>query len=164
MRNQIVKLILFLILLVFVFDCEKIGKSKFVPPKDGKVTEEMAKRYVQVSVALTKIAESEAVKLGELRKKYEISPGMAELNDNEYKEKHPEVVTAWESLRKNWERKQDSVYKALDMSEEEWDWIASAIISSENRDIRSFIEQEFERIKAVQDSIPEQAIDTTQKT
>jgi alkylhydroperoxidase/carboxymuconolactone decarboxylase family protein YurZ len=164
MRNQIVKLMLFLILLVFVFGCKKTSKSKFIPPKDGKVTEEMAKRYVKVSVALTKIAESEAVKLGELRKKYGISPGMTELNDNEYKEKHPEVVAAWESLREDWERKHDSVYKALDMREEEWDWIASAIISRENRDIRSFIEKEFERVKNESDSLSTHTIDTIQKT
>ncbi len=164
MRNKIIKLMFLGILLILVSGCKRDGKSKFTPPEDGLVTEEMAVRYVRVSVALTKIAESEAVKLGELRKKYGISTGMSELNDNEYKEKYPQVVAAWDSLREDWDRKQDSVYRELGMGEEEWDWIAGAIIARENRTIREFIGQEFERVKNESDSLPKQVIDTTKKT
>jgi hypothetical protein len=164
MRNQIVKLMFLVALLSASFGCKNIGKSKFTPPEDGLVTKEMAVRYVRVSVALTRIAENEAVRLGELRKKYGISPGMAELNDKEYKEKYPQVVAAWDSLREDWDREQDSVYKVLGMSEEEWYWIAGAIITRENKTIRQFIGEEFERIKNESDSLSKQAVDTTKKT
>jgi hypothetical protein len=164
MRNQIIKLIFLGMLLVMFSGCKRGGKGKFTPPEDGLVTKEMAVRYVRVSVALTKIAEGEAVKLGELRKKYGISPGMAELNDNEYKEKYPQVVAAWDSLREDWDRKQDSVYRGLGMGEEEWDWIAGAIITRENKTMREFIGQEFERVKNEADSLPKQTVDTTKKT
>jgi hypothetical protein len=164
MKNQVVKLAFLGILLVLAYGCKKNGKSKFTPPEDGLVTKEMAVRYVKVSVALTKIAENEAVKLGELRKKYGISPGMSELNDNEYKEKYPQVVVAWDSLRGDWDRKQDSIYKVLEMSEEEWDWIAGAIIMRENKTMREFIGEEFEKVKNASDSLPKQVADTTKKT
>jgi hypothetical protein len=157
MKIRIIKAIFVLALLVFVIGCKK---SKFSPPKDGNVTKEMAERYVKVSIALTQIAESEAVKLAELRKEYGISQGMTELNDEEYKEKYPEVVAVWDSILADWNRKQDSVHKELGMSEEEWDWIAGAIILHKNKEIRKFIGEEFERIKKESDSLQTQPIDS----
>ncbi|MEO0293776.1 MAG: hypothetical protein ABIN61_06105 [candidate division WOR-3 bacterium] len=140
------KMIIFSFLLILFFGCKKVKDNKFTPPENGIVTEEMAKRYVRVSIALTKIAEEEAVKLAELRKKYNISQGMSELSDSEYVKKNPEVAMAWKSLQEDWERKKDSVYKAMGMSEEEWDWIAGAIITRENKPIREFISKEFDRL------------------
>ena len=157
MKIRIIKAIFVLALFVFVIGCKK---SKFTPPKDGNVTKEMAGRYVKVSIALTEIAESEAVKLAELRKEYGISPGMTELNDEEYKEKYPEVVAAWNSILADWNRKQDSVHGKLGMTEVEWNWIAGAIILPKNEEIREFIGEEFERIKKGSDSLQTQPIDS----
>jgi len=157
MRIQNIKYIFVLALMFLALGC---NESKFTPPEDGIVTEKMATRYVTVSIALTKIAEDEAVKLAELRKKHGISSSMTELDDDEYKEKYPAAVAAWDSLRGNWKRKQDSVYKVLDMIEEEWDWIAGAIITYENREIRQFIINEFERLNKETDSLPKQAKDS----
>jgi hypothetical protein len=112
MKMRFSKAIFVFALLVLVFGCKK---SKFIPPEDGVVTKEMAERYVKVSFALTELAESETVKLAELRKKYGISSGMAELNDEEYKEKYPEVVAVWDSILQDWNSKQDSVHKTLGM-------------------------------------------------
>ena len=137
-------------LFVFVIGCEK---KEFSPPKDGMVTKKMAVRYVKISIALTEIAESETVKLAELRKKHGISLGMAELNDEEYKEKYPEVVAAWDAILEDWNRKQDSIHNTLGMSEEEWDWIAGAIITPNNKEMRTFIREEFDRRKKELDSL-----------
>ncbi len=143
----------FIFILTMIFLMTGCKKGKFKPPKDGIVTKEMAERYVTVSVALTKIAEDQALKLAELRKKHGISSTMAELSDSEYVAKYPGVVAAWDSLRAEWDRKQDSVYKEFGMPEEEWDWIAGAIISYENKEIRGFIIEEFERVKKETDSL-----------
>lgn len=145
------------VLFVFTAGCEK---GEFNPPKDGIVTKQMAERYVRVSIALTELTESETVKLAELRKKHGISQGMSELNDEEYKKKYPEIVAAWDSILEDWEIKQDSVHKALGMSEAEWDWIAGAIIMHKNKEIRKFIQEEFDRIKAELDSLPTQPTDS----
>jgi hypothetical protein len=157
MKIRFPKAIFVFALLVLVFGCKK---SKFIPPEDGVVTKEMAERYVKVSFALTELAESETVKLAELRKKYGISSGMAELNDEEYKEKYPEVVAVWDSILSDWNKKQDSIHKEFGMSEEEWDWIAGAIISHKNKEIREFIGEEFEKIKKEKGSLPTQPTDS----
>lgn len=148
-----IQIIVFTIMLTFAFFEIGCKRNKFTPPKDGIVTKEMARRYVTVSVALTKIAEEQALKLAELRKKHGISSTMAELSDSEYVAKYPGVVATWDSLRAEWDRKQDSVYKEFGMPEEEWDWIAGAIISYDNREIRGFIIEEFERVKKEADSL-----------
>jgi len=157
MKIRFTKSIFVLALLVLVIGCKK---SEFNPPEDGVVTKEMAERYVKVSFALTELAESETVKLAELRKKYGISSGMAELNDEEYKEKYPAVVAVWDSILVDWNRKQDSVHRELGMSEKEWDWIAGAIIMHKNKEIREFIGEEFEKIKKEKGSLPTQPTDS----
>ena len=157
MKMRFSKAIIVFAVLVLIVGCKK---SKFVAPEDGIVTKEMAERYVKVSFALTELAESETVKLAELRKKYGISSGMAELKDEEYKEEYPEVVAVWDSILQDWNKKQDSVHKELGMSEEEWDWIAGAIISHKNKEIREFIGEEFEKIKKEKGSLPTQPTDS----
>jgi hypothetical protein len=146
-----------LAIFVFIVGCKN---GEFNPPKDEIVTKQMAERYVRVSIALTELAESETVKLAELRKKHGISQGMAELNDEEYKEKYPEVVAAWDSILEDWKMQQDSVHKALGMPEVEWDWIAGAIIMPKNKEIRKFIQEEFDRIKEGKDSLQTQPTDS----
>ncbi len=157
MKSRFIIAIFVFALFVFIVGCEK---SEFNPPEDGIVTKTMAERYVRVSIALTELAESETVKLAELRKKHGISSGMAELNDEEYKKKYPEVVAAWDSILEDWNRKQDSAHKELGMSEKEWDWIAGAIIMHKNKEIRKFIQEEFDRIKGEKDSLPTQTTDS----
>lgn len=123
------------------------SESTFMPPKDKMVTKEMAKRYAEVSVALTKAVEEEAIIIEEFREKYDISLDMKELNDREFREKHPEIVKDWEEIQKDWQSKQDAIYKRLGMSEEEWDWIANSLIMPRNRPIQEFIRKEIERIE-----------------
>jgi hypothetical protein len=158
MKMRFIKAIFIFVLFVFVVGCKK--ESKFNPPTDGVVTKRMAERYVKVSIALTELAESETVKLAELRKTHGISLGMAELKDEEYKEKYPEVVAAWDSILEDWNKRQDSIHEGLGMSEEEWDWIAGAIIMRKNKEIREFIREEFDRKKTEKDSLPTQPTDS----
>jgi hypothetical protein len=158
MKIRLLTAITVLALFVFVVGCKE--EKRFTPPEDGKVTKKMAERYVKVSVALTELAENETVKLAEFREKHEISSGMSELNDEEYKEKYPEVAADWDSILSEWNRKKDSVHEALGMSEEEWDWIAGAIISHKNMEMRDFIREEFDRIKGEKDSLPTQPTDS----
>ena len=158
MKIKILTAISVLALFVFVVDCKK--ESGFTPPEDGMVTRQMAERYVKVSVALTELAENETVKLAEFRKKHEISSSMSELSDVEYKKKYPEVAAAWDSIMVDWNRRKDSVHKTMGMAEEEWDWIAGAIISQKNKEMRDFIREEFDKIKEEKDSLPTQPTDS----
>jgi len=147
-----------LVLFVFVVGCKE--ENGFTPPEDGMVTKKMAENYVKVSVALTDLAENETVKLAEFKKKHGISSGMTELSNEEYRKKNPKVVAAWDSVLTDWNRKKDSVHKALGMSEKEWDWIAGAIISYKNKEMRDFIREEFDRIKGEENSLQTQPTDS----
>jgi hypothetical protein len=151
-------ILVFITVSVFLsFGCDK---DEFTPPEDGLVTREMAERYVEVSIALTKIIEDQVVKLSEFREKYGVSSSLSEFNDPEYKEKNPAAVAAWDSMQVIWNKKQDSVYHELGMSEEEWNWIAGAIITRKNSEIRQFIISEFERAEKETGSLPPQATDS----
>ena len=152
--------IICLFIAVSVFLTVGCGEREFTPPEDGLVTQEMAERYVEVSLALTKIIEDQVVKLAEFREKYGVSPSLTEFNDEEYKEKHPAVMASWDTIQVVWNKKQDSVYNELGMREEEWNWIAGAIITHKNNEIRQFIISEFERVKTEADSLPPQTTDS----
>ena len=158
MKIRFITTTFILILFMFVAGCKK--ESEFTPPEDGMVTKKMAEKYVKVSVALTELAENETVKLTGFRNKYGISSGMTELGDEAYRNEHPGVVTAWDSVLANWNRKKDSIHEELRMSEKEWDWIAGAIISPKNKEIREFIREEFDRTKGEKDSLPIQPTDS----
>jgi hypothetical protein len=140
---------MFLLALFIIIGCNKSSPSEstFVPPNDKMVTREMAKRYAEVSVALTKAVEEEAVVIEEFREKYNISLDMNELNDREFREKHPEIIKDWEEIQKDWQLKQNAVYEKFGMSEEEWDWIAGSLIMPRNRPMQEFIRKEIERIE-----------------
>jgi hypothetical protein len=154
-----IKEIIFVFIIVSVFLAVGCGNSHFEPPEDGAVTKEMAERYIKVSLALTEIIEDQVVKLGEFRQKHGISESLTEFNDEEYQAEHPEIVNAWDSIQEVWEQKQDSVYNTLGMSEEEWNWIAGAIITSQNKEIRQYIISEFERLKKESDSLQQEPKD-----
>ncbi len=158
MKIRFIAATFILVLFVFVVGCKE--ENGFTPPEDGMVTKKMAENYVKVSVALTDLAENETVKLAEFKKKHEISSGMSELSDEEYRKENPTVVAAWDSVLKEWNRKKDSVHEELGMSEEEWDWIAGAIISHKNKEMRDFIREEFDRRKGEEDSLQTQPTDS----
>jgi len=146
-KNNIILMFLFALFIIIGCNRSSPSESTFVPPKDKMITKEMAKRYAEVSVALTKAVEEEAVIIEEFREKYNISLDMRELNDREFREKHPEIVKDWEKIQKDWQSKQDAVYERLKMSEEEWDWIANSLIMPRNRPMQEFIRKEIERIE-----------------
>jgi hypothetical protein len=155
-----IKEIILVFIAVSLFLSVGCDKNEFTPPEDGLVTREMAERYVKVSLELTRIIEDQVVKLSDFRKKYGVSSSLSEFNDPEYKEKNPAVVAAWDSMQVVWDEKQDSVYNKLGMSEEEWNWIAGAIITHKNNEIRQFIISEFERAEKEVDSLPQQTTDS----
>ncbi len=146
MKNVVFIIFLFSI---FITGCNNSSPSEsaFEPPKDKIVTKEMAKSYARVSIALTKAVEEEAAIIEDFREECNISLDMNELNDRDFKEKHPEIIAEWDRIQKDWQTKQASVYERYGMSEKEWDWIAGSLIMPRNRPMQEFIRKEFERIE-----------------
>lgn len=147
MKNMAFLILIFISFYIIGCDNDPPSQTTFIPPKDKIVTREMAKRYARVSAALTKAVEEEAVIIEDFREKHNISLDMNELNDREFKEKHPEVIAEWEGIQEDWQKKQTTVYENYGMREEEWDWIAGSLIMPRNRPMQEFIRKEIERIE-----------------
>ena len=147
MKNMAFLILIFISFYIIGCDNNPPSQTTFIPPKDKIVTREMAKRYARVSAALTKAVEEEAVIIEDFREKHNISLDMNELNDREYKEKHPEVIAEWEGIQEDWQKKQTAVYENYGMMEKEWDWIAGSLIMPRNRPMQEFIRKEIERIE-----------------
>jgi len=147
MKNMAFLILIFISFYIIGCDNNPPSQTTFIPPKDKIVTREMAKRYARVSAALTKAVEEEAVIIEDFREKRNISLDMNELNDREFKEKHPEVIAEWKGIQEDWQKKQTAVYENYGMREEEWDWIAGSLIMPRNRPMQEFIRKEIERIE-----------------
>ncbi|MCK4422189.1 hypothetical protein KAW48_10360 [candidate division WOR-3 bacterium] len=149
MEKTITRIYIVFFLLISFSGCNESSSpaSNFRPPKDKIITREMAKKYAVVSVALTEAVGEEAVIIEDFREKRNISLDMNELNDRTFKKEHPDIITEWNKIQSDWKEKQASIYKEFGMSEEEWDWIAGALIMPRNRPMQEFIRKEIERIE-----------------
>ncbi len=122
---------------------QKTSTSSFTPPADGKITKDLADKYVAVSRALNKAVFEQSKKIEAFRKRYKLSEDMTELLDSTYIKTHPVVVKEWNSLNKEWEKKQDEIYKSIGMSEDEFNWVAGALINKNNADMQAYISKAF---------------------
>jgi len=127
---------------------QRTGTSLFTPPADGKITKDMADRYVAVSRALNKAVFEQSKKIETFRKRYKLSEDMTELLDSTYIKTHPVVVKEWNSLNKEWEKKQNEIYKRIGMSEDEFNWVAGALINKNNAEMQDYISKAFSEKKA----------------
>lgn len=161
-KLYILNLILYSLLIIIA--CDGVGENpentEFTPPDDKIVTREMAKRYAKVSVALTEAVEKEASRIDEFRNKYKISLEMGELKDPEFRKNNPEAIKEWNKIQENWKGIQDSIYREHDMSEEEWDWIAEALILPRNRPMQKFIRKEIDKLESSQSQPEKQTTDS----
>jgi len=148
MKNYL--LVLFGVLLIATGCSKKQGNAKkvassssFKAPADGKITKGMAERYVAVSKALNKAVFEQSKKIEAFRKRYKLTEDMTELLDSTYIKTHPVTVKEWKGLNKEWEKKQNDIYKSIGMAEDEFNWVAGALIDKKNADMQQYITKAF---------------------
>jgi len=112
-----------------------------------RISEEDKQKYIQVCILLEKAVQEHTSVLEEFKKKYGLSENMAELADSVYREKHPEVVKAWEEIQEEWNAKEQEIYRKVGLTGEEFLRIASALTDPANADIQKEIEQAISQAK-----------------
>ncbi len=117
--------------------------GSFKAPANGKITKDMAEKYVAVSKALNKAVFEQSKKIEAFRKRYKLTEDMTELLDSTYIKTHPVTVKEWKRLNKEWEKKQNEIYKNIGMSEDEFNWVAGALIEEKNADMQQYITKAF---------------------
>uniref|UniRef100_A0A7C4Y537 Uncharacterized protein n=1 Tax=candidate division WOR-3 bacterium TaxID=2052148 RepID=A0A7C4Y537_UNCW3 len=135
------KLFLLLFLIYFVNCKEEKKEGKFTPPKDGIIRKEMADRYINVAVAFDRIVKEQGERINDFKKKYKLSDNLDEIYKAEFRQKHPEIIKEWEEINGNWNAIEDSIYKAFNTSEEEFQWVASALIAPKNKPMQEYIQK-----------------------
>jgi len=125
------------------------AKPKFTPPKDGKITKEMADRYVKAAHYLEQAIKEQGKMVDEFREKYKdlLSPDLTELADTAFLRKHPEVKQDWDAIQKRIEEIEKEAYERAGITAEEFDWIANALIEEKNKEIQKYVEEQLSKLK-----------------
>ena len=123
--------------------------GKFVPPRDGIIRKAQADKYIKASIALYKSLHKQAEEIKEFKKKYNLSESMDELSRADYIKEHPEVKAAWDSIVNQWQRTEDSIYKEVGISQDEFNWIAGALINPKNRPMKDYIQRKLKEANAL---------------
>ncbi len=123
-------------------------KSTYTPPADGLITEEQANRYIKVAKAFNNAILEQVKIMDDFYKKYDIAgkEEIEKLKDNK------EAMDEWNSIMKAWDEKEKSIYKIYNMTSDEFDWIASALIDPKNSKIQQKI------AKALEDTTKEESV------
>ncbi len=146
------KIILLAFLFLMVNGCkEKKTDGKFNPPRDGLIRKEMADRYIKISVEFDKILKLQSERMNEFKKKYKLSENLEELYKAEFRQKNPDIVKEWEEINSTWSNAEDSIYKMCGSSEEEFTWIASALINPKNKPMQEYIQRRISELTQQQE-------------
>lgn len=124
----------------------KEESMKFVPPSDGKITKEMADKYVNTSKYLLEAIAGHEKEIDRFTKDYRLNNDLRELSDSLYQKKHPEVIKAWDKLSDGWKRDEKAAYKKANISEDEFNWIGGALTDTLNKDVQKEIAKRLEAL------------------
>jgi len=122
----------------------KEESAKFVPPQDGKITKEMAGKYITASKYLLEAIKGHEKEIDKFTSNYKLNSDLRELSDSLYQKKHPEVIKAWDKLSLGWKRDEEAAYKKANISEDEFNWIGGALTDTLNKDIQKEIARRLE--------------------
>lgn len=143
--------------LIILIGCkEKKTDGKFNPPRDGLIRKEMADRYINVSIQFEKVLKMQSEKISEFKKKYKLSENLEEIYKAEFRNKNPDIVKEWEEINSIWSNLEDSIYKANGTSDEEFTWIASALISPKNKPMQEYIQRRISELSREQEGTKEE--------
>lgn len=140
-----------LLLLLTILGCgssEQKSKKSFVPPADGKITNEMVDRYVKASQALMEAIKVHTERMNKFRESYGFQDSdLIRFTDSTYRVEHPNVIREWDKLQERWKQEEQKAYRVAGISEDEFTWIASALIDTINSEIQKDIEKRLEAIQ-----------------
>ncbi len=133
------------LLSLFLVGCEvtegprQHSQREFTPPKDGKITRDMAATYIEASKFLLDAIGKHEMTILEFSEKYKLSEDLSELADSAFREEHKDIVKAWDRLVHSWEEIEKEAYEKAGITEEEFNWIGGALTDPINRDIQEMV-------------------------
>lgn len=116
---------------------EDVQMQAFTPPADGMITPVQADKYIQVAKDFNSAIMDQVKIMDDFYKKYSIT-GKEEISKLEGNDK---AMEEWENIKGLWTKKEVKIYSDNNMTSEEFDWIAQALIDPKNSDIQKKIEK-----------------------
>ena len=148
-------LIITIIFALFVITCQPsgsaedyMGKGKekeqiaktYTPPKDGKITEAQAEKYIKIAKAFHDMIMEQIGIMEEFYQKYDITSK----DEIDKIQSNPKAMEEWEKIILRWEENESKIYIDYKMSSDEFDWVASALIDDKNKEIQQKIQKALE--------------------
>lgn len=119
---------------------------EFIPPEDGKITDEMADKYIKCAEGIHNLIKEKAAE----GKNYLDSVGITieDLSDSTFVIDNKEIIEQYNTITSgiNFLDQEKSIYVENNMSEDEFIWIASHLSDPENELIQKRIAEELSEI------------------
>jgi len=125
---------------LIVAGCKKQEQTKFTPPPDGKVTKELADKYIKAAKALELAIARHQVYIREFMRRFKID-SLSQLQDTTFIREHPQVMDAWQRLQRRWKEAEQDAYRSAGLTEDAFNWIGMALTDTINADIREYVQQ-----------------------
>ncbi len=125
---------------LIVAGCKKQEQTKFTPPPDGKVTKELADKYIKAAKALELAIARHQVYIREFMRRFKID-SLSQLQDTTFIREHPQVMDAWQRLQRRWKEAEQDAYRSAGLTEDAFNWIGMALTDTINADIREYVQR-----------------------
>lgn len=148
-----VRAVVILIVAIFLLgSCEKVNNSnpksaaknngsvsKFIPPSDGKITDQQVNKYIKAAKMLQNQIVVNAKERDDVLKSYKIENDSI-FSDTVFMKKHPEVRKSLDSLETVWKNREQKIYSSVELTENEFIWVASVLPDSVNSKMRKIVQ------------------------
>ncbi|MCD6082299.1 hypothetical protein J7J56_05365 [candidate division WOR-3 bacterium] len=125
---------------LIVAGCKKQEQTKFTPPPDGKVTKELADKYIKAAKALELAIARHQTYIRDFMRRFKID-SLSQLQDTAFIREHPEVMDAWQRLQRRWKEAEQDAYRRAGLTEDAFNWIGMALTDTINADIREYVQR-----------------------
>jgi len=139
-----------MIVLITMISCKNTGEkpagaeqkltneNRYIPPADGIIADNQLYTYIKVAQKLQIQINENAIERNNLLKKFNVQKE-DQLIDTLFMKKHKKLQEALINLEEVWKKRENKMYNELNITEDEFVWIASALTDSINADKRKIV-------------------------
>ncbi|RKX71681.1 hypothetical protein DRP43_02280 [candidate division TA06 bacterium] len=114
------------------------NENRYIPPADGIIADNQLYTYIKVAQKLQIQINENAIERNNLLKKFNVQKE-DQLIDTLFMKKHKKLQEALINLEEVWKKRENKMYNELNITEDEFVWIASALTDSINADKRKIV-------------------------
>ncbi len=114
------------------------NENMYISPADGIIADKQLYTYIKIAKELQIQINESAIERNNLLKKFNIKKE-DQLTDTLFMKKHKKFQEALNNLEKVWRDRENKIYNDLNITEDEFVWIASALTDSINADKRKIV-------------------------